>query len=250
MRPNIYPDQAKAIGLLPIIDKPVKFAIGPPDGLTSNTWRIWSTRKGDVYLKCRDNFTEAKVSLHSSGRWRMGFTTEAVAKYPGLLKENQNRAWEVWNKPTELIPDCIAAFQLIFAKSELAVRPEQRQTKKWKDVIFIEEPPDDKLLVVTIFITKRDIDLKHESEPSFCLASFAIGDDNFVKIIIHTDKIGDFNNKIEQTVSRIIQKAKQQQLQIPKNAYVYFYGNNTSGIRFISGARANRQELHIESKQS
>ena len=78
MNPNIFPNQLIAMGVLPINDTPARFAIGPPDGLTSNSWRIWSTKHGDVYISCRDNFTEAKVSLHTSGRWRMGFTSQAI----------------------------------------------------------------------------------------------------------------------------------------------------------------------------
>jgi hypothetical protein len=45
----------------PLREGPVKFAVGPPDGLTSNTWRFWTTVNGDIYLACRDNFKEAKV---------------------------------------------------------------------------------------------------------------------------------------------------------------------------------------------
>ena len=68
--------------MLPVKEPPVRFAVGPTkDGLTSNSWRMWTEKRGDVYdlyLKCRDNFREAKVSLHASGRWRMGFTEEAI----------------------------------------------------------------------------------------------------------------------------------------------------------------------------
>lgn len=240
MKPNIFPKQAKEIGLLPILNKPVRFAVGAPNGLTSNSWRIWSTKNGDVYIKCRDNFTEAKVSLHTSARWRMGFTTEALRKKPDLVRQNQNRAWEVWDKPPELIPDCVAAFQIVFARQELAVRPEQRKTKKWKNVIFIEEPPNDKLVIMTLFITRKDIELNHESEPSFCLASFELNNGSYAKIIIHSDKIGDFKEKLEKKVAAIIKEAKSKNIIIPEEAFVYFYGKKDGGIRYISGARAKR----------
>jgi len=101
-------------GLLPIRSGPVRFAVGSPDGLTSNSWRIWPSPQGDVYVACRDNFQEVKVSLHTSGRWRVGFTTEAIAKNPSLVGEGQNRAWDVWDRPEDLIPDVVRAFQLVF----------------------------------------------------------------------------------------------------------------------------------------
>jgi hypothetical protein len=72
----------------PIRRGPIRFAVGHPDGLTSNSWRVWTSPAGDVYISCRDNFKEAKVSLHASGRWRMGFTEKAVEKNARLLTED------------------------------------------------------------------------------------------------------------------------------------------------------------------
>ncbi len=41
---------------------------------------------------CRDNFKEAKVSLHTSGKWRMGFTIEALGQEPELSATGQWKA--------------------------------------------------------------------------------------------------------------------------------------------------------------
>jgi hypothetical protein len=96
---------AKA-GLLPIRNKPVRFAVGAPHETTSNSWKIWATKSG-VYIACRDNFKNTKVSLHTSsdprvpGRWRVGFTTEA---FPHVRSPYDNRAWEVWNEPPASLP--------------------------------------------------------------------------------------------------------------------------------------------------
>ena len=133
MKPNVTASQ---LGL-PKTRGPLRFAVGPPDGLTSNAWRFWTTRRGDVYIACRDNFQEAKVSLHASGRWRMGFTTEAIGRNPQLIPADADRAWEVWDEPPASLPNTIVAFRLIFPTSELAVRPEQRPVKKWKNVLYI-----------------------------------------------------------------------------------------------------------------
>jgi hypothetical protein len=93
--PLTFPSRLTQAGVLPIRKGPVRFAVGPPNGLTSNSWKLWANRKGDVYIACRDNFKEAKVSLHASGRWRMGFAASALIKKVNLPPV-QNRAWEVW----------------------------------------------------------------------------------------------------------------------------------------------------------
>jgi hypothetical protein len=103
---------AKA-GLLPIRNKPVRFAVGPPHGTTSNSWKIWATKSG-VYIACRDNFKNTKVSLHTPsdsrvpGRWRVGFTTEA---FPHVRSPYADRAWEVWNEPRASLPYTVVAFR-------------------------------------------------------------------------------------------------------------------------------------------
>jgi hypothetical protein len=73
--------------------------VAAANGMSSNSWRFWTERTGDAYLACRDNFKEAKVSLHTSGRWRMGWDANAVAKNPALLDSGQDRAWEKWEQP-------------------------------------------------------------------------------------------------------------------------------------------------------
>lgn len=125
------------MGILPYRRGPVRFAVGSPDGLTSNAWKIWTSKHGDIYIACRDNFKEAKLSLHASGRWRMGFTTEAVSKVGDLLPKDQNRAWSVWDKPRATLPaETVRAFQLIFPTSELGVhhqeRPQHHAAGPWR----------------------------------------------------------------------------------------------------------------------
>ena len=112
--PLTSPAQLARAGILPVRRGPVRFAVGPPNGVTSNSWKLWAGKNGDVYIACRDNFKEAKVSLHASGRWRMGFTTEALTKSPNLPLGGRDRAWEVWDKPPPTLPNTTIAFRLVF----------------------------------------------------------------------------------------------------------------------------------------
>lgn len=236
MKPNITASQ---LGL-PLLKGPVRFAVGPPDGLTSNAWRMWTSKHGDIYIACRDNFKEAKVSLHASGRWRMGFTTDAISKNPQLLLPDTNRAWDVWDEPPTSLPDSVVAFQLIFPTSELAVRPEQRQAKLWDRVLHIESAPPGKVTIITLFITKGAPMLKHEFEPSFCLVSLAIGNDRRAQLIAHTDPSDGLDDFVEKGVAKARKQAESAGVKIPQEGYFYLFGQRDNGCRFIIGARANR----------
>lgn len=228
-------------GVLPFRKSPVRFAVGAPNGITSNAWRVWTTRRGDIYVACRDNFQEAKVSLHASGRWRMGFTTEAVARNPKLVALEQNRAWEVWDRPAEALPDTITAFRLIFPTAELAVRPDQRQPSRWKDVVYVEAAPPGKLTTVTLFVTRGDLVLRHESEPSVRLASLDMGNGLHAQLIAHGDPEGNLPDVLDRYVAEARRQAESAGVGIPDDAYVYFFGNRDDGGRFIVGARATRR---------
>lgn len=223
-------------GVLPFKEGPIRFAIGDPKGLTSNAWRIWVSKAGDVYIACRDNFKEAKVSLHASGRWRMGFTTEAIDKNPLLVGEGQNRAWDIWNKPPETIPNTVQALQLVFTSSQLAVSESQRPNKKWKDVTYIEAPPEGKLTVVTLFVTKGDIKLIHETEPSFWLASLDLGNGYYVQVVAHGENEGNMPKLISSAVEQSRLKSENAGITIPEGAYGYFWGQRDDGTRFIFGS--------------
>jgi hypothetical protein len=131
-------------------------------------------KSGDVHIACRDNFQDVKVSLHASGKWRVGFTIEAVKEYPSMIAINQDRAWEKWQEPPPHLPGTVIAFRLAFLTSELAVHCEQKVPSKWKNVMYLEAAPagGGKMTVVTLFVANGDVNLKHESEPYLCLASF------------------------------------------------------------------------------
>jgi hypothetical protein len=225
---------------LPLTVGPVRFAVGSPDGLTSNSWRFWTTSSGDAYLACRDNFQNMKVSLHASGRWRMAFTSEALAENPALVPAEANRAWEVWDEPPPVLPDTVVAFRLIFPTSELAVKPEQRTTKQWRDTLFIESAPPDsgKLTVVTLFVTVGDPELRHESEPSFRLASLELINGRRAQLVAHADPELDMPNLIASSRTKALERANSAGIDVPDEGYLYLFGNQPDGTRFIVGARA------------
>lgn len=226
---------------LPTRSGPVRFAVGAPDDLTSNSWRFWTTAAGDAYLACRDNFNNMKVSLHASGRWRMAYTSEALALNPALVAAGSDRAWEVWDEPPAVLPEIVAAFRLIFLTSELAVRPEQRATRQWRNTVFIEAAPagTGKLTVVTLFVTRGEPEIVHASEPSFCLASLRLREGRRAQLVAHADLEGDMPRVISSVRASAAARAQALGIDVTVEAFLYAFGSQPEdGARFIIGARA------------
>ena len=58
-----------------------RLAVGRPDGPSSGVLRIWSPKgKSDVYASMRGIAGQVKISLHESGTYIAGLTTQFAAK--------------------------------------------------------------------------------------------------------------------------------------------------------------------------
>lgn len=225
----------------PIRRGPVRFAVGHPNGLTSNAWIILTGKPGDVYIACRDNFKEAKVSLHASGRWRMAWSETAVAKNSRLLSSDGKRTWDVWDEPPPSLPGVVTAFHLIFPTSELAVRPERRPSNDWSRVIYIEAAPPGQMVLVTLFVTAGDPILEPQGGgPSIRLASLGIGEGRSAQLVAYGAPEADIPAIIERCTSQARIKAQSENVALPPEAYVYFFGRRPDGARYIVGARVFR----------
>ena len=63
---------------LPLSKGPVRFAVINKAGLSSNSWRVWVERHGDVHIASRDHMrNQLKISLHRSGQQQIAFTVES-----------------------------------------------------------------------------------------------------------------------------------------------------------------------------
>jgi hypothetical protein len=131
---------------------------------------------------------------------------------------------------------------LLFPTSELAVRPEQRQPHQWHDVDFIEPAPpaSGKLAALTLFVTRGDVEPKHESEPSFRLASLAIGQNLYAQLVAHGEPEGNIPQIIERTRAEAQFRVRASGREMPAEAYIYVLGRMDDGSRYLVGARANR----------
>jgi hypothetical protein len=230
---------------LPIRSGRVRFVIGSPDGVTSNSWVFWAEKSG-VYLKCRDNFQVAKVSLHAGrdgrpGRWRMGFEDYVAKQYPGLIPPDRDRAWEVWDEPPPQLPKTVIAFKLCFPDLELAVRPDQRKTKIWrKELLYVDlrkTLPPGWMTVATLFVTTGDIHLSHEQGPSICLGYVDMGDGRRAQLIVHGDPEADIYERINNRIAESIVEAQQKGVAPAPDGFAYVLGKSSEGYRYLVGGR-------------
>lgn len=222
---------------LPRADGPLRFAVGDTDRLTSNSWRAWVAGSDDIYVACRDNFKEVKVSLHASGRWRMGMTEQAERNSP-LLVRGENRAWEVWNAPSPNRKGVIRAFQLQFLTSELAVKPDQRSPKLWGSSLYLAPAPEGKILCVTLFLAPHSIALQHESEPSLVLGQYRLQSGRDLIVVAHHDPVKGYHEKLRIARARIALQLRESGVAAPAEGYLYLYGKADDGARFVMPAFA------------
>lgn len=80
---------------LPVRRREIRFAVGVPNGASTNSWKLW-VRRDEAYLACRDNFREFKLSLHASGIWGLAFTSEAVTRNSALQTPDEDRLIRRW----------------------------------------------------------------------------------------------------------------------------------------------------------
>jgi hypothetical protein len=217
---------------LPLLKGAVRFAIGDPNGLSSNSWRLWVEGAGDVYLLCRDNYREAKVSLHASGRWRMAFTEQAAKEVPGLVPPQRDRAWSVWEKPPETIPSTVIAFRLFFLPSELAVTPAMRPAKQWRDVLFFEQAPAGCVSVVSLLVSRGKATFTCEAGPTAEVAVLPLAADRFVTLVIHVEiPSPEFVEKVSST-ARMLSRAISGR-QPPRDSRLLQFGEHANGSRHL-----------------
>lgn len=175
----------------------------------------------------------------------MAFTAEAVKARPELKMADGSRDWEVWNEPPDIVPDAKIAFRLLFPTNELAVRPEHRTTKHWKNTLFIENAPEGsgKITVVSLFITTTDADMNHETEPSIHLARLPLPDGRFAQLVVHADP----EMNIDELVLSARQAAFSQMIEsndVPEESVFLFFGNHPDGARFLVSAQARPSEFN------
>ena len=215
-----------------------RFAVGHPEGASSNSWVVTVGKKGDVYVACRDNFREVKVSLHASGQWRLALTEQAIKESPELLPAGADRVWDRWAPPPEHDSRLVIAFQVVFPTRELYVRPEQRTG--WKPIVFVEPSTDpDKMVVVSVCVVPS-LDLVQppaDVAASGLLAVIPIDERRSVQLVAHYDGAGPFEKLRNEAMQAQKQRLGIAPGTVPDDSVMVLWGVKPDGARWLSAAR-------------
>lgn len=123
-----------------------------------------------------------------------------------------------------------------FSAPQLVVRPEHRKPQKWKNTIYIEAPPQGMLTVLTVFITQKNVNLRHESLPSFVLATYELSTGCFAQVVAHADPERDIPRLASNSVNAARSQAQASGIDVPEATYGYFLGRRNDGTRYIFGS--------------
>ncbi len=121
----------------------VRFAVGNPHGPRSTVWRVW-TSGGHVFISPRLYGDTIKASLHKSGKWRWGLTGPYAEREDSRLPPGADRAFHKWERPLEMFPGVVSAFDIIVPSTELSVPrrqlPEEVAEKYLSKVYWVSPP--------------------------------------------------------------------------------------------------------------
>jgi hypothetical protein len=122
-----------------------RFAVGSREGPRSNVWVLFtSKRHNDVYISIRSFADVVKVSLHESGSWRWAFTREHLSTSSPVIPPGANRTVDMWQRPSEIAPGCIQAFQVWVPSSEVTMpeNPEAKPDRYQKKIHWVPRAPE------------------------------------------------------------------------------------------------------------
>jgi len=224
---------------------PVRFAVGTPSGLSTNSWKIWVHRE-DTYVACRDNFREIKISLHASGRWRIGFTQNFIKVRPETFAEGKDRVWKKWKPSLDAAHPYVIGFQLLAPQPSLYLQPKDR--RGWpKSVIFVEPPTELEqmtVISVTVVLGRQPLVGKLESIGGI-IAMLPLGSDKTVQVVATYEKLGDVLDKIDQACLQAVNQFKWPEA-VLKHGVFLAVGNRGQDVTWISAVpfrayRADRE---------
>lgn len=171
---------------LPLRQGPIRFAVGRRNGLSSNSWRVWTEKSRDTYVLCRDNMDEIKASLRQSGEHRLAYTSES-----GLVSTQGNRYWSRWTEPqiksgSKVMP----SLAIMFPSWGLGLTPAIRDEnpKIWNsNQVVIEAAEKPEATIVSFVVLDDDLDMRFSTSgirPSLPLGMLPMGCGRSVWVIV------------------------------------------------------------------
>lgn len=219
---------------IPLTKQPIRIAVGTPDGVSGNSWRIW-VQGMDTYVSCRDNFREFKVSLHASGIWRVAFTEQALKFRPDLFKPDSDRVISRRAQDLNDITKAVIGFQIVVLGKGLYLQPPQR-TKWPKSIAFIEPPTTEmKMTVLSVVVvpTTQNLVMPAGVRGSI-IGKLPLGGDRTVQLVA--------THETDKTIRPLIREASKKSLSmhppnLPEGSVFLAWGKCPTGIPWVSALR-------------
>jgi len=205
----------------------LRFAIGDQDGLSSNSWRIWVKPDGDVYIRCRDNYKELKVSLHGD-RWRVGFSEEGAASTAHVPTNQENRAWMVWDRPPP-VDGITLGFRIFYFSSELSILPADRIPQKWRGVDFVPTGPEGTITLALITLNEPGRTLTVPNEDQY-RNFLPLPDGGQVQLTIHSIELDeDFRRSVMVGYRQAVMMGLDFGITVPPTTKFFLTGTSDEG---------------------
>ncbi|OCK59852.1 hypothetical protein [Bradyrhizobium sp. LMTR 3] len=166
----------------------------------------------------------------------MGFTQEAIRSSPRLVKGDQNRAWEIWDKPPPALPGVIVAFSIYFPASEFVLAKEQRPKNAWTNVRVVSSAAVGFTTVVSLCITAAGMGVEH-SNTSSELGAFDLADGKCARLIAHEVVDTDIARKVQEIREIITNAVRANGGEAPPDTFGYFLAHRPDGARNLIGVR-------------
>ena len=110
--------------------------------------------RSEVGVAMADASGRMKVSLHESGSWQYGYTSEYETRERAAGRwNNKSRHWKIWQRPREITPGYTAALKILVPPVALAARatPSARKLVRWTAAAV------DRGVVFTVWMAKSSI---------------------------------------------------------------------------------------------
>lgn len=225
---------------LPLVRQPLRFAVGTPTGASTNSWKVW-VHGDDVYVSCRDNFREIKVSLHASGIWRVGFTDDFAKQRPDVLSASGDRVWKKWKPRLDDQHRSVIGFQLAAPVPALYLKPTDR--RRWPpSVVFVESPSTPRLMtVISVVIVLGRSPVRITAGSGVPVAVVPFSESRSVQLVATYEDGRAVISMIEDAFRRAVGKTRKA-ASLPKDGTFLVLGNRGEDIPWISAVRFQKVE--------
>lgn len=132
----------------------IRFVVGSPHGARASTWRCWTPGNGksDVYLAPRSIAGAFHLSLHESGAWHVGYTTQFKRK---MIVEGRwqakSRLIAEFPRPKEIGEGTVLAFRILVPASAVSIETSQELLPN--DVVWLPAPPPNHAAEIAVVLT-------------------------------------------------------------------------------------------------